>query len=233
MFKQKGGGQRPFEQCSKNLHFSYTEASLMSLWFKRGQFKSTGAWGGWKCPMWPSLVSTKFTWIWWVGLMCFSMWPALLKFTTITRNWTIFILNVKLQIFISLVHLCTVLTFEIFAQTLCFVTCGTIVRHTFPTVFARDFFVFSFVSFYLQPSPDGEFTLLTRKLAFIMFCNHMLLQFIVTRILKFAHSARNHAAFVRLVDVKLLQKCLLKATFFSFAQQPFSVPNRKCGVSSV
>ena len=31
MFKQKGrgGGQRPFEQCSKKLHFSYMAASLM------------------------------------------------------------------------------------------------------------------------------------------------------------------------------------------------------------
>ena len=31
MFKRKGGrgGQRPFEQCSKKLHFSYGTASLM------------------------------------------------------------------------------------------------------------------------------------------------------------------------------------------------------------
>ena len=28
MFKGKGGGQRPFEQCSKELHFSYGTASL-------------------------------------------------------------------------------------------------------------------------------------------------------------------------------------------------------------
>ena len=28
MFKRKGGGQRPFEQCQKKLHFSYTMASL-------------------------------------------------------------------------------------------------------------------------------------------------------------------------------------------------------------
>ena len=134
--------------------------------------------------------------------------------TTITPNWTIFILNVNFQFVLSLVHLRTVLTFEIFAQTLCFVTCGTIVRHSFPTFFAGDFFVFSFLSLYLQPSPDGEFTLLTRKLAFIMFCNHVHLQFIVTRNLKFVNSARNHAAFGRLVDVKLLQKCLLKTTLF-------------------
>ena len=32
MFKRKGGGaQRPFEQCSKKLHFSYTMASLIVL----------------------------------------------------------------------------------------------------------------------------------------------------------------------------------------------------------
>ena len=30
MFKRKGGGgQRPFEQCSKKLHFSYGMASLI------------------------------------------------------------------------------------------------------------------------------------------------------------------------------------------------------------
>ena len=28
MFKRKGGGQRPFEQCSKKLHFSLMSASL-------------------------------------------------------------------------------------------------------------------------------------------------------------------------------------------------------------
>ena len=29
MFKRKGGGQRPFEQCSKKLHFSLVMASLI------------------------------------------------------------------------------------------------------------------------------------------------------------------------------------------------------------
>ena len=32
MFKRKGGGQRPFEQCSKKLHFSYVSASLREIY---------------------------------------------------------------------------------------------------------------------------------------------------------------------------------------------------------
>ena len=53
--------------------------------------------------------------------------------TTITRNWTIFILNVNFQFVLSLVNLRTLLTFVSFVQTLGFVTCGTVIRNTFPT----------------------------------------------------------------------------------------------------
>ena len=41
MFKRKGGGgQRPFEQCSKKLHFSYKEASLIRYGDKRKRLGS-------------------------------------------------------------------------------------------------------------------------------------------------------------------------------------------------
>ena len=40
MFKRKGGGgQRPFEQCSKKLHFSYGTASLKDWSFQRKKIK--------------------------------------------------------------------------------------------------------------------------------------------------------------------------------------------------
>ena len=52
------------------------------------------------------------------------------------------------QLVLSLVNLCTLLTFVSFVQTLGFVTCGTVIRNTFPTFFAPDFLVFISVSLY-------------------------------------------------------------------------------------
>ena len=52
------------------------------------------------------------------------------------------------QFVLSLVNLSTLLTFVSFVQTLGFVTCGTVIRNTFPTFFAPDFLVFISVSLY-------------------------------------------------------------------------------------
>ena len=49
------------------------------------------------------------------------------------------------QFVLSLVNLRTLLTFVSFVQTLGFVTCGTVIRNTFPT-FVPDFLVFISVS---------------------------------------------------------------------------------------
>ena len=62
------------------------------------------------------------------------------------------------QFVLSLVNLRTLLTFVSFVQTLGFVTCGTVIRNTFPTFFVPDFLLFISVSLHLKPSPNWNHT---------------------------------------------------------------------------